>query len=82
MFAILMKKSKQIGGRVSELARLLLEAEVKRTGESQGEILERCLLQCIRHTDAVKLIQEYAAKDPAISAIVAAVSAAPSKGKH
>lgn len=72
MFAIILKKSCQIGGRVSELARKLLELECAETGESQGEVLERCLLQCVRHPDALKLIQEYARKDPALSAILAA----------
>lgn len=45
------------------------------TGESEAAIVERCLLKCLRSPRQLKLICEYAQKDPTISAMLDAFNA-------
>lgn len=79
MFAKLMKKAKSVSTRVSDMAYALLKQEMAATGESQGAVIERCLFQCLRGPEAVKLIKEMAAKDPALRALLDAIGAAPAR---
>lgn len=61
---IVMKKTKQLSLRVSALAKDLLALEQRATGESEADIVERCLLQCLQsREDACKLIRQYATED-------------------
>jgi hypothetical protein len=71
-----MKKTKQLSARISELANALLEMEQKKTNESQGAIIERCIFNTLRRPEAVQIIRDMARKDPTLMAILEAYNTA------
>lgn len=66
----------QISGRISSMAKALLEAESNITGESEGEIIERCLLATIRTPEALEAMKAEAEKDPSVKSMFEALAAA------
>lgn len=65
-----------ISARISSLANALLEAESAHTKESEGEIIERCLLATIRTPEALEAMKIQAEKDPSVKSMFEALAAA------
>lgn len=72
LLTIVLKKTEQLSARVSALAKELLALEKRKTQESEGEIVERCLLACLKSDEALEVIRKYAKEDPTVAAILAA----------
>lgn len=65
------KKPKQVFAvRVSDLARQLVEHECKETGESEGEVVERCILAQINSPAAQRLIVQAIKQNPSLKPII------------
>jgi hypothetical protein len=63
-------KTVPLSARISPLAKALIAAERLATGESEGEVVDRCVVQLLVRTPAGrKLAREYVRKAPAMSAI-------------
>jgi hypothetical protein len=64
-----------LSARLSALAAQLLALEKQRTGDSEGEIISRCILESLAQgtPEAIQLVRDYAANDPTFRAIAAVV---------